>query len=98
MDAKETTSAEAARARLHSWTQKQGLASTVSRPAVPGQTAGKAQAPAKGSATADEGATRSPLLIRQPYAEALLAIPQRLASLTKRRIKAGSCSVTCSIM
>lgn len=89
VDAKETTSAEAARARLQSWTRKQGLA----KPAAAEQTAGQAQAAAKGSAAADEGAKRS--LKRQPYAEALLAIPRQLASCTKRSFEAGSHSVTC---
>ena len=92
-DAEETTSADAARARLQSWV-RQGLPSLVSRPPAAAQTATAVRAPAaKAAAPAapDKAAAgKSKHRIRQPYAEALLAIPRQLAANNKRDIQASS--------
>ena len=86
-----TSSVEAARARLHVWTRKQGLGSTVSGPEAVAQPAEADQAFANQPPHPVKEATRqSKRQIREPYAQAFLKIPKQLASRAKRSVPVRS--------
>ena len=92
----ETSSLEAARARLHVWTREQGLGSTVSGPGAIVQTGEAERAPAKEPpAPVEEAARQSKRQIREPFAQAILDIPKQLASRAKQGIKVNFHLIIC---
>ena len=89
-NAEETTSADAARARLQSWVQH-GLPSLVSKRSAAAKAARAGRAPATRSAAPGKAAAcKSKHQVRQPYVAALLAIPRQLALDNKQSIQASS--------
>ena len=83
-DNSEMDSAQAAKVRLQLWMQEQGKAGMVPSPRAAAEMTVSAPTPAKASVSAVRGAaSRSKCQIRQPYAEAMLAVPLKLADMTK---------------
>ena len=80
-------SSKAAEAMQGSWTQGQGPGSMLSQPASAAEAAGAGQVPAERSAAEDVEAARSECnQVRQPSAEALLAVPHHPASSAKQKV------------